>query len=103
DRLAAELDAGAGAGDVAGSGSAPPPGAHKVPRRALLAGAGAVAAGVAGVVLDRALLGGSGNGETPVASGPSGEIEPVDGAWVAVAPASALASGGAQRFSTPSV
>jgi cytochrome b6-f complex iron-sulfur subunit len=99
ERLAADL-AGAGPGaPVADHGR---PGAERIPRRALLAGAGAVAAGVAGVVLDRSLLGGSGGG-SPQAAGPSGELDPVDGTWVAVAPASALAAGAAQRFSTPAV
>ncbi|HEY4411065.1 MAG TPA: Rieske (2Fe-2S) protein [Acidimicrobiia bacterium] len=97
DRLAAELDAGSS------TASAAPVEIRRVPRRALLAGAGAVAAGVAGVMLDRTLLGGSGNGETPEAAGPSAEIEPIAGTWVPVAPAAALADGGAQRFSTPTV
>jgi cytochrome b6-f complex iron-sulfur subunit len=97
ERLATELDAGPP------QTSATPVDIRRVPRRALLAGAGAVAAGVAGVMLDRTLLGGSGNGEAPQAAGPSGEMEPVDGIWVPVAPAAALADGGAQHFSTPAV
>ena len=96
ERLAAELDAGPSAA------SATPVEIRRVPRRALLAGAGAVAAGVAGVMLDRTLLGGSDNG-APEAAGPAGEIEPVAGTWVPVAPAAALADGGAQRFATSSV
>jgi len=113
DRLAAELGA---AGETPGSpGAVPGPvrpggapgrpatGSTPVSRRAWLAAAGAVAAGAAGVVLDRSVLGGSGHGEAPQASGPSGEIEPVEGTWVPVAPASALADGGAQRFSTSTV
>ena len=96
-RLSAELDAGPA------TGSATPVEIRRVSRRAWLAGATAVAAGAAGVVLDRTLLGGSGNGEAPLAEGPSGEIEPVAGSWVPVAPAAALAAGGAQRFSTSTV
>jgi cytochrome b6-f complex iron-sulfur subunit len=117
DRLAAELGSAPGGAAAETAGRATPgrgqesasgrrggPAVPQVSRRALLAGAGAaVAAGAAGVVLDRSLLGGSGSGEATVASGPSGEIEPVDGDWVPVAPAAALAAGGAQRFSTPAV
>lgn len=109
DRLAAEFDAGgaragAGAGG-AGGGPAPArhqPGAPRIPRRALLAGAGAaVAAGVAGVVADRTLLGAD-HGGAPTAAGPR-EVDPVDGAWVPVAPAAALTDGAARRFTTPGV
>ena len=99
DRLAAEFDQRDRPADPATA----EPGGPRLPRRALLAGAGAVAAGVAGVMLDRTLLSSSGNGESREASGPAGEIEPVDGKWVTVAPAAALAGGGAQRFSTPTV
>lgn len=106
DRLEAELDTGGDpAAHGAGAGSPAPGrvGTDRLSRRALLAGAGgAVAAGVAGAVLDRTLRG-SGGGESQSAGGPSAEIEPVDGKWVAVAPAAALAGGGAQRFSTPTV
>jgi len=115
DRLAAELDApggrpvtGAGAGGGAGAAAGPPvgdryrPAAERIPRRALLAGAGAaVAAGVAGVVVDRTLLKAH-NGGTPTAAGPR-EVDPVDGAWVPVAPAAALADGGTRPFTTPGV
>src|SRR5581483_8204971 len=62
-----------------GAPGRPATGSTPVSRRAWLAAAGAVAAGA------------------------SGEIEPVEGTWVPVAPASALADGGAQRFSTSTV
>jgi len=62
------------------------------------AGAGAVAAGVAGVVVDRTLLQSTPTSD-PEASGP---LEPAEGAWVRVAGAGDLA-GGTARFATGSV
>jgi len=107
DRLAAELDgsgarAGAGAAGGGPGGHRPRPGTERIPRRALLAGAGAaVAAGVAGVVADRTLLGAD-RGGPPTAAGPR-QVDPVDGAWVAVAPAAALSDGAARPFTTPGI
>jgi Rieske Fe-S protein len=119
DRLAAELEAGgaphragggaaelgpAGAGAAGGgqAGGGHRAGPARIPRRALLAGAGAaVAAGVAGVVADRTLLGADGGGTT-TAAGPR-EVDPVDGAWVPVAPAAALTDGAARPFTTPGI
>ncbi len=115
DRLAAELDVG---GARTGTGAGPAilgtaaaagraadgrrPDAERIPRRALLAGAGAaVAAGVAGVVVDRTLLHAD-NGGTRTAAGPR-EVDPVEGAWVPVAPAAALTDGAARPFTTPGV
>jgi cytochrome b6-f complex iron-sulfur subunit len=73
---------------------APTPG--RVPRRALLAGAvGAVAAGVIGAVAESALT--TGSSPNPAASG---EIEPDEGQWVAVASAASLSGGQPQRFAT---
>jgi nitrite reductase/ring-hydroxylating ferredoxin subunit len=65
-----------------------------VSRRALLAGAGAVAAGVVGVVADRTLL------ESHGGSPPSTELRPNRGSWVPVALVSDLGAGGARRFET---
>jgi Rieske Fe-S protein len=103
ERLAAELDAPAGRAVPGGpAGARRRPGPERIPRRALLAGAGAaVAAGVAGVVADRTLLGAD-HGTARTATG-SREVDPVDGAWVAVAPASALADGAARPFATPGI
>jgi len=98
DRLAAELDA-PGRRSPTGPPTAAP---GRIPRRALLAGAGAaVAAGVAGVVVDRTLLKADRRG-TGTAAGPR-EVDPFDGAWVPVAPAAAVADGAARPFTTPGV
>lgn len=67
-----------------------------VSRRALLAGAGAVAAGVAGVVADRTLLEPRG----AVSAHPAA-LTPNQGGWVHVASASDLAEGSTHRFETP--
>jgi nitrite reductase/ring-hydroxylating ferredoxin subunit len=67
-------------------------------RRALLAGAaGAVAAGVVGAVAETALSSGS----RPRFAA-TGEIEPADGQWVAVAAAGDVTGGQVKRFSTAS-
>lgn len=67
-------------------------------RRALLAGAGAVAAGLAGVAVDRALLAGDrGHSSGPLAQG---TVDPVDAIWTPVAAASEVAAGGPKRFAT---
>jgi len=74
----------------------------KVPRsfsrRALLAAGGAVAAGAAGVALDRAVFQ-SGPG-APAQTAASGQLVPDDGEWVQVASAEQLAAGRTQRFAT---
>jgi Rieske Fe-S protein len=68
-------------------------------RRALLAAGGAVAAGAAGIAVDRAVLG-SGPG-APARSTASGPLVPDDGEWVQVASVEQLAGGRTQRFVTP--
>lgn len=66
-----------------------------VSRRALLTGAAAsAAAGVAGVVADRAVFDHHGSGA------PSGELNPNRGAWMPVAEFADLAEGRARRFET---
>jgi Rieske Fe-S protein len=74
---------------------APP---RRLSRRALLSGAGAVAAGAVaiGVVADRTLLEGS-------TSRTAKELDPNDGAWLAVATSDEMIAGGARRFSTPDI
>jgi cytochrome b6-f complex iron-sulfur subunit len=69
---------------------------HSFSRRALLAAGGAVAAGVAGVAVDRALL--TPGATTPATRTAAAELVPDDGEWVPVATAEQLASGGTQRF-----
>jgi nitrite reductase/ring-hydroxylating ferredoxin subunit len=70
-----------------------------LPRRALLAGAAAVAAaGAAGAVLDHAL-----NDPAPGSPGaapPGTSVVPNDGAWVRVASSADLAAGDPHRFET---
>lgn len=70
-------------------------------RRTLLVAGGAVAAaGAAGVVVDRTLIG-------PTESTPSRnvaeELRPIEGDWVPVATADQLAAGTPHRFATPGV
>jgi len=67
-------------------------------RRALLAAGGAVAAGAAGVAVDRAAF--SAGPGAPPRTAASGELVPDDGEWVPVATADQLATGGTQRFAT---
>src|SRR5437588_9984806 len=80
------------------SEGAPP----RVGRRAFLtvagAGAGAVAAGVAGAVVDRALL----QGPPSRAPEAQGTLQPADGAWVRVAGAGEV-TGRTVPFATPNV
>ena len=83
-------------GDLEGEGAP-----RRLGRRAFLttagAGAGAVAAGVAGAVVDRTLL------QPPApGSSPSGTLEPADGVWVRVAEAGEV-TGRSVRFATASV
>ncbi|TMK82677.1 MAG: Rieske 2Fe-2S domain-containing protein [Actinobacteria bacterium] len=66
-------------------------------RRALLVAGGVAAAGVAGVVLDRAVFPSSST--TP--SHTAAELVPSDGEWVPVATAEQLAGGAPYRFATP--
>ena len=66
-------------------------------RRAVLAGAGTVAAGLVGALADRTLLKGPGQPPDDEAS----EVAPNDGQWVAVAADTELSVGGVQRFATP--
>ena len=81
-------------GELEGEG--PPP---RVGRRAFLtvAGAGAVAAGVAGAIVDRTLV----QQPSPGSAAP-GTLEPAAGAWVRVAGVSEV-TGRTVAFSTPSV
>jgi cytochrome b6-f complex iron-sulfur subunit len=72
------------------------PAGRVIDRRTLLAGAGAVAAGAAGVALDRTLLGS--HGPSPRAQE---IVDPVRGVWVPVAAASELTAGATVRFATP--
>jgi cytochrome b6-f complex iron-sulfur subunit len=67
-------------------------------RRTLLAGAGAVAAGAAGIALDRTLL--SSHSSLPHVQE---TVEPAQGAWAPVAAASELAAGATKRFATATV
>ena len=67
-------------------------------RRALLVAGGAVAAGVAGVAIDRAVIGSATS--TPARSTASGPLVPDDGEWVQVASAEQLAGGRTQRFAS---
>jgi cytochrome b6-f complex iron-sulfur subunit len=75
-----------------------------IDRRTLLAGAAAVAAGVAGFGLDRALQSGGGNAPAPtgVAAPVAGRstIDPVDGVWVPVAAEAQVSAGVTTRFAT---
>jgi cytochrome b6-f complex iron-sulfur subunit len=75
---------------------------RRVSRRLLLGSAGAVAAGAAGIALDRSVLGGS--TVTPAASGnKAGPLDPVDGEWLPVASDAELSDGAPRRFATASV
>jgi cytochrome b6-f complex iron-sulfur subunit len=71
------------------------PGPTAVSRRALLTGAGAIAAGVVGAVADRTLL------EPHRDNTQSTTIEPDAGTWVRVASSADLRDGKAHRFETP--
>jgi len=66
-------------------------------RRAVLAGAGTVAAGLVGALADRTLLNGPGQ---PPDDKPA-DVAPNDGQWVAVAADTDLTAGGVRRFATP--
>ena len=84
-------------GEMDSEGAAPALGRRRF-LAAAGAGAGAVAAGVAGVVVDRTLLH---SPATPQAEAP-GPLEPAEAAWVRVAGARDLA-GGTVRFTTGSM
>jgi Rieske Fe-S protein len=71
------------------------PSRRTIDRRTLLAGAGAVAAGAAGIALDRSLL--SGHSSPPAVQE---TVDPVQGEWVPVAAAGELAAGATKRFAT---
>jgi Rieske Fe-S protein len=79
--------------------SAPATPQRGVSRRALIASAGAVAAGVAGAVVDRNLLSPSGT-QHPVAAG---DLVPDSGTWTPVATEADIAGGAVHRFATPTV
>jgi Rieske Fe-S protein len=76
------------------------PDRRRVSRRLLLGSAGAVAAGAAGIALDRSVLGGS--TVTPAAS-KAGPLDPVDGEWLPVASDTELSDGAPRRFATATV
>jgi cytochrome b6-f complex iron-sulfur subunit len=80
------------------------PANRAIDRRTLLAGAAAVAAGVAGFGLDRALQSGGDNARTPtgVAAPVTGRntIDPVEGVWVPVATEADVTAGVTTRFAT---
>jgi Rieske Fe-S protein len=84
----------------AGAATAPAGDRRRVSRRILLGSAGAVAAGAAGIALDRSVLGGS--TVTPAAS-KAGPLDPVDGEWLPVASDAELSDGAPRRFATASV
>jgi cytochrome b6-f complex iron-sulfur subunit len=74
-------------------------------RRLLLAaGSGAVAAGVAGALADRAVLHGSDGPDQPPVAGPASRtLVPNQGTWEQVASTADLTPGQAHRFATPRV
>ena len=91
-RLRRRVDA-EGAGTDVGRGPS-----AVVGRRALLAGAGAVAAAAAGAVADRTLLE---SASRPAArADASAALVPDRGAWVAIGPRSSLGAASPQRFAT---
>jgi cytochrome b6-f complex iron-sulfur subunit len=75
------------------------PAARGINRRVLLAGAGAVAAGLAGVAVDRTLLAGD-RGHSPGSQAAGGTLDPVDAVWTPVVAAAEVAAGGTKRFAT---